>query len=360
MITPCFISSIHELSERVLLQESEKKDLEEVVRVYPFRIPAFYAALMSEGNRACPIRLQAVPSTQELRTGGEPDPLGEAGIEVTPSFLKRYPRRGVFLVSSECAMYCRFCNRKRAVGKGHAWEEFTDDTLRYLEKENEISEVILSGGDPLMLAPQRLAYILERLRTNKKIHVVRISTRVPVVFPEGVQQEHLEAIRKNEPIWVIIHINHPREVTSQFAEVVNRLRKAGALLVSQTVLLRGVNDCPHILSGLLQDLVRLGVKPYYLFQLDDVQGAQHFKARISTGFALMSELRRRLSGLCIPQYALDITGGMGKVPLNAPYVGKRKGKSLLLQNLEGNTGTYADDGRKSRCQDCGFCRGAHG
>jgi lysine 2,3-aminomutase len=356
VITPSFVSTVRELSHRLLLQESEKKTLERVVQTYPFRIPAFYAALMDGENPACPIRLQAVPSVRELKPGGEPDPLDEAGIGVTPSFLKRYPGRGVFLFSSECAMYCRFCNRKRAVGKGHAWEESTEETFRYLEKDHGISEVILSGGDPMMLEPARLAYILERLRSNKHIQVVRISTRFPVVFPEGVQQEHLKAIRKHAPIWVIIHTNHPKEITRQFAEVVGMLREAGAVLISQTVLLRGVNDCPHILSGLFEGLVRLGIKPYYLFQLDDAQGAQHFKVRLSAGMAIMKELRRSLSGLCIPQYALDITGGVGKVPLEPTYIGRRKGNSLVLRNPAGEKGIYRDDGRKSRCHNCGYCR----
>jgi lysine 2,3-aminomutase len=357
VITPYFISTVQELSDRLLLQESKRKAIERVVQAYPFRIPQYYAALMDRENPACPIRLQAVPSPQELKPGGEPDPLGEAGIGVTPSFLKRYPGRGVFLVSSECAMYCRFCNRKRAVGKGHAWEESTEETLRYLEKNDEISEVILSGGDPMMLAPARLAYILERLRSNKRIHVIRISTRLPVVFPEGVQNEHVKAIRKHAPIWVIIHINHPKEVTSRFAEVVGMLREAGAVLVSQTVLLRGVNDCSHVLSGLFERLVRLGIKPYYLFQLDDAQGAQHFKTKLSAGMAIMREMRRSLSGLCIPQYALDITGGVGKVPLGPTYVGKRKGNSLVLRNPAGEQGVYKDDGRESRCQNCRLCQG---
>ena len=357
MITPSFFSTVQELSARLLLQESEKKTLEKVAQVYPYRIPEFYAALMDPANPACPIRLQAVPSVRELKPGGVPDPLDEAGIGVTPSFLKRYPGRGVFLVSSECAMYCRFCNRKRAVGKGHTWEESTEETLRYLEKDDEISEVILSGGDPMMLAPARLAYILERLRSNKRIQVVRISTRLPVVFPEGVEREHVKAIRKHAPIWVITHVNHPKEVTRQFAEVVNMLRKAGAVLISQTVLLRGVNDCTHILSGLFERLVRLGIKPYYLFQLDDAQGAQHFKVRLSAGMTIIRELRRSLSGLCIPQYALDITGGVGKVPLEPTYLGKRKGESLVLRNPAGETGKYKDDGHDSRCHNCGFCQG---
>ncbi len=312
---------------------------------------------MDRENPLCPIRLQAIPSVQELQTGGGPDPLSEAAIGVTPSFLKRYPRRGVFLVSSECAMYCRFCNRKRAVGKGRSWEESIEETFRYLEKDEEISEVILSGGDPFMLPPTRLACILERLRSIKRIDVLRISTRFPVVFPEGVHREHVKTIRRHAPVWLIIHINHPKEVTSEFAEVVAMLRKAGAVLISQTVLLRGINDCAHVLAGLFQRLVGLGVKPYYLFQLDDVQGAQHFKVRLSTGMALMKQLRRDMSGLCIPQYALDITGGLGKVPLESSYTGKRKGKNLVLQNADGDKGEYRDDGRKSRCHGCGFCQG---
>jgi len=355
LVTPSFISNVQELSDRLPLQESEKKEIEEVAQIYPFRIPRFYAGLMDRTNPLCPIRLQAVPSVQELQTGGGPDPLSEATIAVAPSFLKRYPRRGVFLVSSECAMYCRFCNRKRAVGKGRAWEESTEETFRYLEKDEEISEVILSGGDPFMLAPTRLAYILERLCSIKRIDVLRISTRLPVVFPEGIHQEHFKAIRGRTPIWLIIHINHPKEVTSEFAEVVGMLRKAGAILISQTVLLRDINDCPHILSGLFQRLVRLGVKPYYLFQLDDVQGAQHFKVRLSKGRALMKELRRNMSGLCVPQYALDITGGLGKVPLEYSYAGKRKGMDVVLQSPTGKKGIYKDNGLKSRCTNCGFC-----
>ena len=356
MITPSFISSVPELAGRLPLQESEKKEIEKVAQIYPFRIPQFYASLMDRRNPLCPIRLQAVPSIQELKDGGAPDPLSEASVGATPSFLKRYARRGVFLVSSECAMYCRFCNRKRAVGKGRAWEESAEETFRYLEKDKDISEVILSGGDPFMLAPTRFAYILERLRSIKRMDVLRISTRFPVVFPEGVRREHLKAIRRQSPIWLIIHINHPREVTIEFAEAVGMLRKAGAVLISQTVLLRGINDCPRILTRLFERLVCLGVKPYYLFQLDDVQGAQHFKVKSGSGMAIMGELRKDLSGLCIPQYALDITGGLGKVPLEPSYVGKRKGMNLVLRNPSGEKGAYRDDGRRSRCNNCGFCR----
>ncbi len=354
-VTPSFISTVQELSNVLLLQESEKKEIEKVGQVYPFRISRFYAGLIDPGNPLCPIRLQAVPSIRELKAGGVPDPLDEAAIGATRSFLKRYPGRGVFLVSSECAMYCRFCNRKRAVGKAPAWEESTEETFRYLEKNDEISEVILSGGDPFMLAPERFTYVLERLRSIKRIDVVRISTRFPVVNPEGIRREQLRQISKHGPLWIVIHVNHPKEVTSQFMQAVSMLRGAGAILVSQTVLLRDVNDCRHILSELFRRLVRLGIKPYYLFQLDDAQGAQHFKVTLSSGSALMNELRKSLSGLCIPQYALDITGGVGKVPLEPSYIVRKKGSDVILRNQTGEKGVYRDNGRKSRCTNCGLC-----
>lgn len=353
--TPSFVSTARQLSRLVPLTESERREIDLVSKTYPFRIPPFYANLIDRGNHGCPVRLQALPTLAELESAGREDPLAEGEIGVTPSFLTRYPGRGVFLVSSQCAMYCRFCNRKRSVGRGPRWEESTERTLSYLGGAREINEVILSGGDPLMLGAARLTYILDRLRSQRHIRVIRISTRMPVVFPEGVVDEYRKAFRKYGPIWLVIHINHPKEVTPEFREVVARLREAGVLLVSQTVLLRGVNDCSHVLGALFQALVQNGVKPYYLFQLDDVSGAQHFKVKLCSGIGLMRTLRRDISGLCIPHYALDITGGLGKVPLDYPYLKKRKGKALLLENAAGTSGTYIDDGKESGCSTCGLC-----
>ena len=342
--TLLFLSTAEALSEALLLDQATSKEIAEVSKIYPFRIPQYYINLMEKENPRCPVRLQAVPSASELRPGGEKDPLAEGGIHLTPSLIKRYPKRAVFLVSSECAMYCRFCNRKRAIGRGAAWEASAEETLRRLDSDREVSEVILSGGDPLMLPPAHFAYILDRLRANRRIHVIRVSSRLPVVFPGAIQEGHFEALRKHAPIWCIIHTNHPREITPEFAGVAARFREAGAALVSQTVLLRGVNDSPYILARLFEGLVRLGVKPYYLFQLDDVEGAQHFKVKVRAGMALMKELRRSVSGLCMPHYALDITGGLGKVPLEHGYVRKRQGTRLTVENTAGDTGVYMDDG----------------
>jgi lysine 2,3-aminomutase len=351
-----FLSDVESLSSAIRLDNRSKTEIEEVSRVYPFRVPPFYASLMDRENPLCPIRLQAVPTIEELSGTGVGDPLGEGNISVTPAFFKRYPKRGVFLVTAECAMYCRFCNRRRMVGRAFKPVAFREETLAFIEECDEIREVILSGGDPLMLDPSELDYILSRLKRIRHLKVVRISSRMPVVFPERVDL-HTAAVKRHGPIWFIVHINHPREVTPQFIEAIKALRETRASVISQTVLLRGINDCSHILARLFELLVDAGVKPYYLFQLDDVMGATHFKVRIESGLTIMKELRASLSGLCMPQYALDITGGLGKIPLEGGYLGPREGDSVHVENLYGERGTYLDDGKESRCNGCGMCPG---
>ena len=349
------ISDVEGLSGLISLDGKSIKEIGRVSAVYPFRVPRFYGSLMERENPLCPIRLQAVPTAAELGGQGVTDPLGEGRISVTPSFFTRYPGRGVFLVTAECAMYCRFCNRRRLVGRGFRPQDSREETLAYLEQCDEIREVIVSGGDPLMLQPAELEYVLGRLRKIERIGVVRVSTRVPVVFPEGLER-HRRAIKRHGPLWFIIHINHPREVTPEFTGAVRALREAGAIVISQTVLLRRVNDCRHILARLFEKLVELGVKPYYLFQLDDVVGATHFKVRLETGIGIMRALRKSVSGLCIPHYALDITGGLGKIPLENGYIRGREGQRVFMENLYGEEGAYMDDGEESGCNDCGICR----
>ncbi len=349
------VSDVEGLGRLITLDNASRKAIEEVSSVYPFRVPLFYAGLMERDNPTCPIRLQAVPSAFELRKTGTPDPLGERRIAATPSFFKRYPGRGVFLVTAECAMYCRFCNRRRLVGRGFRPEDSREHTLSYLEGCEEIREVILSGGDPLMCGADELDYLLGRLRKIGRIGVVRVSTRAPVVFPEALDR-HLRAIKRYGPLWLIVHINHPREATPELARAVRKAQEAGAIVISQTVLLRKVNDCAHLLARLFEGLVRLGVRPYYLFQLDDVLGATHFKVRLDTGMAIMRSLRRSVSGLAVPCYALDITGGLGKIPLENGYVRDREGQRVRMENLYGEAGFYMDDGEESTCNGCAVCR----
>jgi lysine 2,3-aminomutase len=321
------------------------------------KVPLFYLNLMDRNNPSCPIRQQAVPSHLEMDKQGVEDPLGENGVAVTPALLKRHLNRAVFLVTSQCAMYCRFCNRKRLVGKDWRPEAYREESIRSIKEDPHIREIILSGGDPFMLVPDELGHILSELRDMPNIEIIRISTRMPVVFPAGFTRGHLKEIKKHAPLWIVIHINHPKEISPEFLELVRRIRETGNMLISQTVLLRNINDCPHVLSKLFHMLVAAGVKPYYLFQLDEVIGAAHFKVRLEKGIEIMRTLRENASGLAIPQYALDITGGLGKIPLDYVYVkGRDKGGRVHIENPSGKAGIYCDDGEESACMNCETCK----
>jgi lysine 2,3-aminomutase len=351
-----FIHTSEELSNHLHLDNKTKEEIKKVSKLHSFRIPKFYLDLMEKDNPLCAIRKQSVPSIEELAGDGNLDPLNEKNISLTPSFFKRYHHRGVFLASSDCAMYCRFCNRRRLIGKKWDARLYWEDTFQYLEKDRETHEVIISGGDPLMLSPDELDYILTRLRSIRSIKSIRISTRMPVVYPEGLKQGHFDALKKSSPLWIVIHINHPREVSRDFIETASRLRDAGGIVISQTVLLRGVNDCPNILARLFENLIYCGVKPYYLFQLDEVRGAGHFKVKLKKGIEIMRYLRANISGLAIPQYALDITGGLGKVAVDYKYIKKRYGNKVLVEGLSGKTGIYNDDAKQSNCSGCNICK----
>ncbi|MBA4390603.1 MAG: lysine 2,3-aminomutase [Syntrophus sp. (in: bacteria)] len=354
---PFFLHSLEALSRHIPFDSKTERILKEVVHFHRMKVPLFYLNLMDGNNPSCPIRQQAVPSPLEMDNDGEEDPLGENGVSVTPALLKRHLNRGVFLVTSQCAMYCRFCNRKRLVGKAWHPEIYREESIRYIKEDPHIREIILSGGDPFMLAPDELGYILSELRGMPKIGIIRISTRMPVVWPEGFTREHLKEIKKYAPLWIVIHINHPKEISPEFLELVRKIRETGNMLISQTVLLRNINDCPHVLSKLFHMLVAAGIKPYYLFQLDEVIGAAHFKVRLEKGIEIMRALRENASGLAMPQYALDITGGLGKIPLDYVYVkGRDKGSRVHVENPSGKAGIYCDDGEESSCMNCGICR----
>ena len=321
-----------------------------------FRIPRYYRDLIDPEHPFCPIKGQAIPSLRETLRSGDDDPLNEAKFSVTPILIKRHPDRCVFLVSNECAMYCRFCNRRRFTGQAPDPGPYIEESLSYIENDTEVREVILSGGDPFMLQPDRLQAILSRLRSMDKPLTIRLSTRLPIVYPEGLTSRHLEAVKSASPVWVILHINHPREITQEFLRQVLNLRESGAVIISQTVLLRNINDCPHILLKLFESLVVAGIKPYYLFQLDDVNGASHFKVRLSRGGEIMAFLNRHASGLAIPRYALDIPGGLGKIPVDAERVQFLENTTRVkLKSPAGQTGYYNDDAEESRCMNCGVC-----
>ena len=289
--------------------------LGEVIERYPCRVSPYLANLM-EGE-ADPITRQFMPSIEERdEPSGWADPLAEEALSPVSGLVHRYPNRVLWLVSHECAAHCRFCTRKRRwKGARELSEEEIQEGLAYLRKNRRIVDVLLSGGDPLLLPMERLERILGSLRTIPHIQVIRIGTRLPGVLPEAVTPELAAMIRKYHPLFMNLHFNHPREITADSRTACATLADAGIPLGSQTVLLRGVNDDAAILGELFHGLLSMRVRPYYLMQMDLTAGTAHFRTPIASGLGVLLALRNRISGIAMPQFVIDLPGGHGKVPL---------------------------------------------
>jgi KamA family protein len=308
--------------------------------VYPLRVSRYYLDLIRQ--HGLPLWRQAVPDPQELADPiGLTDPLDEENLSPTPCLVHKYPDRALLLVAGECAMYCRFCTRKRKVGKP---EMIIDDTainagLDYLRHTPTISDVLVSGGDPFMLPVTRLERILKALRAIPSIATIRIGTRVPCTLPMRVTPRLAEMLKKYHPLYVNTHFNHPAEITTEAELACARLADAGIPLGCQTVLLRGVNDSAEIIQELLYQLIRIRVKPYYLFQADLTKGTAHFRTSVDCGLAIMRRLIGHVTGLAVPTYALDAPGGGGKIPLTPAYI-RHLGETLAFVTYQGHNCSY--------------------
>jgi len=299
---------------------------------YPLRITPYYLELIKKIGK--PLFKQAVPDILELSdTSGMEDPLREENLSPVSNLVHKYPDRALFLVCNECAMYCRFCTRKRKVGKPEMVinEQTITAGLDYLRTTPAIREVLISGGDPLLLSDQRLERILKRLRKIPSIEVIRIGTRVPCTLPMRITRELVEMLKKYHPLYINTHFNHPAEITKQASRACTLLADAGIPMGCQTVLLRGVNDSPVIIQELMCKLLQIRVKPYYLFQADLTTGTGHFRTSINTGLAIMKKMIGNVSGMAVPTYALDAPGGKGKIPLTPDYI-TSLGKTLEFIN----------------------------
>ncbi|MBN1141891.1 MAG: KamA family radical SAM protein [Deltaproteobacteria bacterium] len=314
--------------------------LERVAAIYPFRITPFYFRLLQGPDD--PLWKQVVPDPAELAEDGLPaDPLNEECLSPAPGIVHRYPDRVLFLVSGSCAGYCRFCTRKRWVGKAKV--SFSDVLagLDYIARTPSVRDVLLSGGDPLMMADLVLKEILERLRRIPHVEVIRVGTRLPVTLPERITEPLCRMLASFHPLFVNTHFNHPRELTPEAAEACRLLADAGIPVGNQTVLLRGVNDSAAILRELFQQLLRNRVRPYYLHQMDLTHGTGHFRTPLSCGLKIMAELRGTLSGLGIPAFVVDLPGGKGKIPL-LPEYGALRGNEVVLRSPGGEEILYPD------------------
>jgi lysine 2,3-aminomutase len=314
--------------------------LRTVASRYPLRITPHYGRLIEAPDD--PIWRQCVPDLLELADDQSPDPLHEEQLSPVPGLIHRYPDRVVLLVTSTCAVYCRFCMRKRGVGcSGGITAANIEEACTYISATPAIRDVVLSGGDPLLLADDELADILERLRRIPHLEIIRIGSRVPVTLPERITPRLCRILKQFHPIYMNTHFNHPREVTHEAASVCTRLADAGIPLGNQTVLLKGVNDDPATMKELMQLLLRIRVRPYYIHQMDLVRGTAHFRTSVATGLDVLQGLRGHTSGMATPYYVVDLPGGKGKVPLISDEY-RREGDVLYLRNYLGELIAYED------------------
>lgn len=355
-----------ETFERLLgitLEEKERKKIDLTLKRFPLSITPYYLSLIDSSDyRNDPVFLQAFPSPAELEIGKKDmcDPLAEDKDSPAPGITHRYPDRVLLHVSNVCAMYCRHCTRKRKVGDVDSIPDQNQirEGLDYIRNNPVVRDVLLSGGDPLMLPDHYLDWILTELRDIEHVQVVRIGTRMPVVLPYRVTDELVQMLKKHQPLWVNTHFNHPREMTASSREALQRLADGGIPLGNQSVLLAGVNDCPRIMKSLVHKLVENRVRPYYLYQCDLSEGLSHFRTPVGKGIEIMESLIGHTSGFSVPTYVIDAPGGGGKIPLSPNYLISLSTNKVVLRNYEGVITTYQEPEKYEssfcdrKCDDC--------
>jgi len=309
-------------------------------------ITPYFFNLIDGGDENCPIRLQVVPRVQETHTAPweMSDPCGEDTHSPVPGLVHRYPDRVLFLVTDRCAAYCRYCTRSRMVSNaaGYDFHPEFDRQIQYVSRHPEIRDVLLSGGDPLLLNDEKLEFLLSRLRAIPHVEFLRIGTRIPIFLPQRITPELCAMFRKYHPLFISIHSNHPRELTTEVREALERLADAGIPLGNQAVLLRQVNDDPVVMRALMQKLLMCRVKPYYIYQCDLISGSAHLRSSVRQGLQIMESLRGHTSGYAVPQYVIDAPGGGGKVPINPDYILSRNKNRVIIRNFEGRIFEYPE------------------
>ncbi len=333
------VSSVDQVVEKFGIKKEVAERLDDFFQA---RVNPYYLSLIRYPGD--PIWLQAVPDEVELYDIDAPeDPLNEDEMSPVPNITHRYPDRALFLTTSQCGLYCRFCTRKRKVGDSSKINmRELEAAFQYLEQHTEINDVILSGGDPLMLTDAMLEKVLIRLRQIPHIQIIRLGTKMPCVLPQRVTPELCEMIKKYHPIYVNTHFNHPWEITEESTKACTMLADAGVPVGCQTVLLKGVNDDPEVMRELMKKLLAIRVRPYYIYQADLTKGANHFRTPIDVGLEIMDHLRGHISGLAVPQFVIDAPGGGGKIPLLPDYVLARDKEKIILRNYKNEVFEYPD------------------
>lgn len=340
------VSSLAALEDRMELSPEERAGVLLAGHKLAMSITPHFFQLIDRDDPDCPIRRQVIPRIEEGWTAPEEmaDPCGEDSHMPVPGLVHRYPDRVLFLVTDRCASYCRYCTRSRVVsGVGDQQLEIQwESAFRYLEQHHEVRDVLLSGGDPLLLSDDKLDRILTRLRAIPHIQFVRIGSRIPIFLPQRITPELCAILQKHHPLFISIHTNHPKELTTEVRSGLERLANSGIPLGNQSVLLRGINDCPLVQRALVHKLLMCRVRPYYLYQCDLINGSSHLRTPVATGLSIIEQLRGHTTGYGIPQYVIDGPGGGGKIPLNPEYILNRQPGRVILRNYENEVFEYPD------------------
>lgn len=351
------ITDIDTLSRVIALTPEEKKALNDDLLELRMAITPYYATLMDPNDINCPIRMQAVPTSAERNTAEEDfhDPLAEDRYAPVPGFVHRYPDRGILLVTDQCSMYCRFCTRRRFAGeidRPKSREEM-QAAIDYIEKTEALRDILITGGDPLTMEDDNLEWLLRSLRRIPHVEIIRIGTRVPAVMPQRITNSLVTMLKKFHPLWINVHFNHPKEITPHSARALNMLANAGIPLGNQSVLLRGINDCPYIFKELFHKLLVNRVRPYYIYQCDLSRGISHFRTSVGKGIEIIEALRGHTTGMAVPTFVIDAPGGGGKIPVMPNYVLAQGERRIVLRNFEGTITVYTEpENAGSHCHGC--------
>lgn len=354
------IQTAEDLQKYMPVSSKETNAIESVLKTFRMAVTPYYLTLINpEKGDKDPVYLQAIPQIDELHFSAHDlkDPLHEDGDSVVPGLTHRYPDRVLFLITDMCSMYCRHCTRRRFAGQNDSGSKMdnVELALEYIRNHPEVKDVLLSGGDALLVKDSRLEYIISELRKIDHVGVIRIGTRTPVVMPQRITDDLVNMLKKYHPIWLNTHFNHYKELTPEAKLALDKLADAGIPLGNQSVLLRGVNDCVQVMKKLVTRLIQLRVRPYYIYQCDLSQGIEHFRTPVSKGIEIIESLRGHVSGLAVPTFVVDAPGGGGKIPVMPNYLISQAPGKTILRNYEGKIATYYGPthyDNDCECEDC--------
>lgn len=355
------ITTLEKLKKYIPLTLEEEEGVRQCLGTLRMAITPYYLSLIDPEDPFDPIRKQAIPTALELHKSSSDleDPLHEDSDSPVPGLTHRYPDRVLLLITDKCSMYCRHCTRRRFAG--HHDKALTlhqiDKAIQYIAETPEVRDVLLSGGDALLVSDETLEYIIKKLREIPHVEIIRIGTRAPVVMPQRITDDLVNMLKKYHPIWVNVHFNHPNEITPESAIACAKLADAGIPLGNQSVLLRGVNDCVHVMRTLVHELVKIRVRPYYIYQCDLSFGLEHFRTPVAKGIEIIEGLRGHTSGFCVPTFVVDGPHGGGKIPVMPNYVISQGTNKVILRNFEGVITTYTEPKDYTSDCNCEVCRG---